>query len=130
MNHLPKPIRSEAVLRSGFRHFAGMLVIALAAMGLSLTAMAAEVTDEEVELFATASINVQEVTDEYEARLEDASDEEQQELVVEMTERMQQAVEDSGLTWQRYQDIVFEAGADQNLNERIIAEIQAQGGGA
>ncbi len=108
------------------RRFLTLAVILLAGFGLAATASAGDVTDEEVELFAAASIAVEDVTDRYEAQLEDAPKAEQQELVAEMSEKMQQAVLDAGLSWERYQDIVFEAGSDEVLNERIIQEIESQ----
>ncbi len=107
----------------------GRLITVLAAFALSfglVAVAAAEVSDEEIELFAEASIAVEDVNERYESKLEDADEAEQQELVTEMSEKMQTAVTDTGLTWERYEDIVFEAGSDEALNERIIQEIERQ----
>ncbi len=79
-----------------------------------------EVTDHEVEAFAEAQNEVGQIQQDYQTRIADAADPEaQQAIVEEANEKMVDAVQECGLSVERYNTILNSAHADPELQARI-----------
>lgn len=84
-----------------------------------------QVSEEKVDQFVTAYVEVQKINREYSAQLQAAAEPEQAtELQQEAQTKMQKAVTDSGLTVSEYQQIASLANQDAELRERIQEELQ------
>ncbi len=95
------------------------------ATALPATAQDAEYTDEQIEAFAEAALDVAEIRDAYAADLAAVeSEEEQQALVDEGNEAMIAAIEDSpSISLDEYLEIGEAAAEDPELGEQIAAVI-------
>lgn len=83
-----------------------------------------DVSDSEVEGFVEAYMAVQSVNQEYTQKLQAVEDPEQAtELQQEAQGKMEQAVSDSGLSIDQYQQIANQAGQDEELRGKIEAEL-------
>ena len=110
----------------------GLSIICLLALALMPAAAAAqgygfeeqpaqtEVTDQEVGAFAEAQNEVGQIQQDYQGRIADTADPEaQQAIVEEANEKMVDAVQESGLSVERYNTILNSAHADPELQARI-----------
>jgi hypothetical protein len=90
-----------------------------------MAAPALDVTDETLQSFAVAFLQVAEISQEYQPQLESAaSPEEQDQVRIEAGERMIQAVEQAdGITVDEYQGILQAAQTDPELAQRINTQI-------
>lgn len=79
-----------------------------------------DVSDSEVEEFVDAYMAVQGVNQEYTQKLQEVEDPEKAtELQQEAQGEMQSAVDDSGLSIEKYQQIANQAGQDEDLRGKI-----------
>lgn len=87
--------------------------------------VAMDVTDETVQSFAVAFLQVAQISQEYQPQLESAdSTEEQQRVQMEAGERMMEAVETvEGISVQEYEQILQAAQVDPDLAQRINTQI-------
>lgn len=84
-----------------------------------------EVDDQELETIAEAYVDVQSLTDEYNQRIQQAeSAEEAQSLQAEYAEKATSTVEDQGLSIDRYDNVVRAATVDEELRDRLLAQIE------
>ena len=84
-----------------------------------------QVSEEKVDQFVTAYVEVQKINQDYSAQLQAAAEPERAtELQQEAQRKMQQAVTESGLTVPEYQQIASIAGQDAELRERIQNELE------
>ena len=92
-----------------------------------------EVDDATLETFVKAYIDVREIGQELEPKIENASSsEEAQQLQQQARERMQAAVQERDMTVQRYSRIAAALNADTELRQRFtekLQEIQSEEGG-
>ena len=81
-------------------------------------------SDEEVAQFAQANQEVQDIQSEYTGKLQDAGGDQEKaaDIQQEAQEKMVQAVEDSGLGVEKYNQILQVAQADPDLVKRIQAQ--------
>ncbi|SDU16461.1 DUF4168 domain-containing protein [Halopseudomonas salegens] len=85
-------------------------------------AAAEPVSDEDLQNFVDAASEVNEIRDEFTGRLEGVeSQEEAQALQIEAQEKMVEAVEDSGIEVNQYNEIATRLQADPELQERAEA---------
>ncbi len=83
-------------------------------------------SDAELEQFAQAFVEVEEVRNEYGPRLSDAEDmEAATEIQQEANELMTSAIEDNGLTVETYNAIAQSTQADPELREQILEKVEA-----
>ena len=79
-----------------------------------------QISEEKVDQFVTAYVEVQKINQEYSEQLQATEvPEKATELQQEAQTKMQEAVTDSGLTIPEYQQIASRAGQDQDLRARI-----------
>lgn len=79
-----------------------------------------QISEEKVDQFVTAYVEVQKINREYSEQLQATEvPEKATELQQEAQTKMQEAVTDSGLTIPEYQQIASRAGQDQDLRARI-----------
>lgn len=79
-----------------------------------------QISEEKVDQFVTAYVEVQKINQDYSEQLQAAEvPEKATELQQEAQTKMQEAVTDSGLTIPEYQQIASRAGQDQDLRARI-----------
>lgn len=92
-----------------------------------------EVDDATLETFVKAYIDVREIGQELEPKIQNASSsEEAQQLQQQARERMQAAVQEHDMTVQRYSRIAAALNADTELRQRFtekLQEIQSEEGG-
>ena len=96
--------------------------------GAGAEMQAASFTDETLEAFVAAALDVQEVRAEYEGRIAEAADDDAAAtLATEARDAMVQAVEDSeDITVEEYLAVGTAADADPVLAERLTAMFQEQ----
>ena len=101
-------------------------VAATPALGQSEQAPAApSISDEQLDQFAEAALAVNRIGQQYASQLQAAENEEQaQEIRAEAQEEMVQAVEEEGLTVDRYNEIYAAAENDEEVNAAIQALLQ------
>lgn len=87
-------------------------------------AQASDFTDQEVAQFAQANRKVQDIQTDYTGRLQEAAGDQEKvaEVQEEAQEKMVQAVEETGLGVDKYNQILQVAQADPALVERIEAQ--------
>ena len=84
-------------------------------------------SDDELEQFAQAFVEVEEVRNEYGPRLGEAEDmESATEIQQEANELMTSAIEDNGLTVETYNAIAQSTQADPELREKILGKVEGQ----
>ena len=114
---------------------------ALATLGLALAAVPATAgqpagiqlaqaesfSDEKIESFAMAALEVSKIRNDYVGRIQQAgSEEERQQLAEQATSEMVDAVEATpGITTEEYNAIIQAAQGDQALSDRIKQQIQS-----
>ncbi|WP_341939099.1 DUF4168 domain-containing protein [Marinimicrobium sp. C2-29] len=98
-----------------------------AAPGAQPQAEQIEVSDKEVEGFVDAYMAVQGVNQEYTQKLQEVEDPEKAtELQQEAQGEMQSAVDESGLSIEKYQQIANQAGQDEELRGKIEEALAAR----
>lgn len=98
-----------------------------AAPGAQPQAEQIDVSDDEVEGFVDAYMAVQGVNQEYTQKLQEVEDPEKAtELQQEAQGEMQSAVDESGLSIEKYQQIANQAGQDEELRGKIEEELAAR----
>lgn len=84
----------------------------------------ADISEEKVDKFVTAYVEVQKISQDYSAKLQAAEEPEKAtELQQEAQTKMQKAVTKSGLSVPEYQQIASLAGQNPELRARIEAEM-------
>jgi hypothetical protein len=84
----------------------------------------APVSDTEIEQFAAAALEVQTLHNQVAPKLEQAADPEELARLREETEReMRWAIEETGLTVQRYQDIFVAFQRDPEINAKVREQL-------
>lgn len=84
-----------------------------------------EVGESELDTFTTIYVEVREISEEYESRMQSAQDaEEAQRLQAEMRDAGVEAIEDHGWTQQQYAETARAINADQALLEEAMALIE------
>lgn len=85
---------------------------------------ATPVSDAEIDQFITAANEIQVLHQDAQAKLSSATDEtEAAELRQEAEQEMHAAIEDSGLTLQRYQEIFVAYQSDPQVNEKVTRKM-------
>lgn len=108
------------------------LALASAPMAAFAQSAAAQETDEyseqELDVFTSALIEVASVREKYTPLLQSAETEDQQAAIVEEANaEITKVIEDTdGLTMDSYLEIAKAASEDQTLNQRIVQRVQAQ----
>lgn len=83
-------------------------------------AMQSQITDEDLERFASAESKVSEIRDDFSERLSQAEDQaEAQSLQLEAQERMVEAVQSEGLAVPQYNEIATRMQTDPELQQRM-----------
>jgi len=89
---------------------------------------APEVTDEQVQAFVDAYVAVNDVREEYTARMQEAEDQEEaQALQMEANEAMSAAIEESGLSVEEYQEVAMAVSADPEVREQVTQMLEERG---
>lgn len=85
-------------------------------------------SDAQLESFAEAVTKVLAVRQDYQAQIAEVTDPDQQQALIEeaQTEMMTAVENTDGITVETYNDIGMAARSDQELNDQIIALIEAQ----
>lgn len=116
--------------RTGILVFAASLlvpaVLAQAPQQAQETAPEVDVSDEEVTRVAELLVDIDEVQREYQDRLRHVNDaDDARSLQQEMKEAINQTIESfDGLATDRYDEIVRAAQADDELKQRILAQVE------
>ena len=77
-------------------------------------------SDQELQQFAEAATDIQEISAQWEPRLQQAETQEEIEQVRQAAnEEMVEAIEDNGLSVEKYSEIYMSAQSDPELNERV-----------
>lgn len=85
----------------------------------------AQVTDEKLDSFASAAVEIQAINEEARARLsEPSTSESPEDLQRQANEDIISAVQDEGLTIEEFNEIARQAQDDPALHSRVIAKIQ------
>ena len=85
-----------------------------------------EVSADEIIVFAKAQHQVDRIREEFNERLPNAQNsEEQQRIVQEANDKMVNAIQDQGLTVERYNTILTAAQSDPELQNRILQAMQS-----
>ncbi|MFO8052895.1 MAG: DUF4168 domain-containing protein [Candidatus Omnitrophota bacterium] len=85
-----------------------------------------DVSDEDMEAFAKAQNKVEEIRQKYQSKLSDVEDQtKRQEMVQKMNEELVDAVKNSGLSVERYNEIFEAAQNDSQLQQRISETMQS-----
>lgn len=87
-----------------------------------------DVSAEEIEEVAVLFVEIGEVRTEYQSRLRDADDSEKARAIQqEMQNKITQTIDEfEGLSVERYDKIVQAAQADDELKEKILAQVEKQ----
>ncbi|MCP1726356.1 uncharacterized protein YqfA (UPF0365 family) [Natronospira proteinivora] len=89
---------------------------------------APEVSDEQIASFVDAYVAVNDVREEYTARLQEAEDQEEaQALQMEANDAMTAAIEDSGLSVEEYQNVAMAVSADSDVREQVTQMLEERG---
>lgn len=87
-------------------------------------APATPVSDDEIDQFISAANEIQVLHEDAQKKLSEAGDETQAAAMREETERsMHSAIEESGLTIQRYQEIFVAYQSDPEVNEKVAEKM-------
>lgn len=86
-----------------------------------------EVSDQQLQQFATAQMQISEIQQDFSARLQGVEDaEEAHELQVKANEEMTDAVEEAGLDVQAFNEIAMAIQNDPELQQRLTAMLHDQ----
>jgi len=89
---------------------------------------APDVSDEQIASFVEAYVAVNEVREEYTARLQEAEDQEEaQALQMEANDAMSAAIEDTGLSVEEYQNVAMAVSADAEVREQVTQMLEERG---
>lgn len=126
MNKMIKQPLAIATLAAAMVCFPGIASAQTANNAPAATAQQpqAQISEEKVDKFVDAYVEVQKINQEYTAQLQSTGEPEKAtELQQEAQTKMQQAVTDTGLSIPEYQQIAALAGQDQELRSRIEKEL-------
>lgn len=86
---------------------------------------APDVSDEQIEQFVDAYINLSDVREDYTTRVQEAEDQEEaQAIQEEANEAMTAAIEDAGLSMEEYQEVAMAINADSEIRERVTSMLE------
>ena len=89
---------------------------------------APEVSESQINAFVEAYIAVNEVREDYTARLQEAEDQEQaQQLQQEANDAMTAAIEDNGMSIEEYQEVAMAVNADADVREQVTTMLEERG---
>jgi|GEM_PF-1745010 len=89
---------------------------------------APEVSDSQVEAFVDAYVAVNDVREEYTERLQNAEDQEEaQQLQQEANDAMSEAIADSGMDVEEYQEVAMAVNADPDVREQVTEMLEERG---
>jgi len=89
---------------------------------------APEVSDAQVEAFVDAYVAVNDVREEYTERLQNAEDQEQaQQLQQEANDAMSDAIAESGMDVEEYQEVAMAVNADPDVREQVTEMLEERG---
>ena len=83
-----------------------------------------EVSDTEVAQFASATVRVDQIVQDWNVRLQAADEQEQPEMQMQAQEDLVEAVEAEGLSVERYNQLAMAAQTDADLAGHIAARMQ------
>ncbi len=87
-----------------------------------------DVTDEQIDAFVQAHINLDEVRQEFTQRLQQAEDQEEaQQLQQEANEAMFAAIEDAGMEVEEYEEVAIAVNADPEVREQVTSRLEDEG---
>ena len=87
-----------------------------------------EVSDEQIDAFVEAHVNVNEVREEYTQRLQEAEDQEEaQQLQQEANQAMTDAIEDSGMDIEEYEEVAMAVNADPEVRDDVMERLEEAG---
>ncbi len=94
-----------------------------------------EVSDEELATFVDAALQVRQVYDKYESDIESAEGEDREEMMRQRDEELRTAVEEAGLSVERYNTIHSAVTSNDALNQRYYEMVRdrrenMEGGGS
>lgn len=82
--------------------------------------MGSNISQQELETFAVAAVEVQRISDDYQLKFAgSATPQERETIQREATERMTKAVQDKGMTVDQYNEVARTAQSDAHLAEQI-----------
>lgn len=82
--------------------------------------MPSSLSQQDLQTFATAAVEVQRISDDYQARFAAADTaEERQQIQQEATDKMAKAVEDKGMTVDQYNEVARTAQSDADVANQI-----------
>lgn len=122
-----KPIRlTAAALATAGLAFAAVPAVAGQPAGIQL-AQAEEFSQEKIESFAIAALEVSKIRDQYVGRIQQAeTEDERKQLAEEATGKMVEAVQSApGITTDEYNAIIQAASEDEELTQRINEQIKS-----
>lgn len=103
----------------------GTIASVVFAMGALVSGVQAEVSNSEMESFAAAYVDIVNIRQEFAPQMDEAANEEEMaELQSAVMDRMSNAVESNGLSLDRYNEIVDQIQGDDELEQRVVEEIQ------
>ncbi len=83
-----------------------------------------EFSDEEIETFAAAYVEVTAIQQDYQRRMQEAEGAERQALGQESSQRAEEAMAAHGLTSQEFNEIAVRLPQDEDLRSRVQAAVQ------
>lgn len=87
-----------------------------------------EVSDEQIDAFVEAHVNVNQVREEYTQRLQEAEDQEEaQRLQQEANQAMTDAIEDSGMDIDEYEEVAMAVNADPEIRDQVMERLEEAG---
>ncbi len=89
---------------------------------------APDVSDAQIDAFVEAHVNVNDVREEYTERLQQAEDQEEaQQLQQEANQAMQEAIEDSGMDIEEYEEVAMAVNADPEVRDDVMERLEEAG---
>ncbi|MCP1727299.1 type IV secretory pathway VirB10-like protein [Natronospira proteinivora] len=89
---------------------------------------APEVSDSQVEAFVDAYVAVNDVREDYTERLQNAEDQEEaQQLQQEANDAMSDAIAESGMDVEEYQEVAMAVNADPEVREQVTEMLEERG---
>lgn len=86
---------------------------------------APQVTDQQLETFAVAALEVQKINQTYQPKISQAESPEDQKVLYEQaTQEMTQAIRDSGMSVEQYNQLTTVVQADPELSQRLQSHIE------
>lgn len=125
MNIRKPTIGTAAALLAGFM-MTGPTVVMAQSTPPAQSAPRAAITDQHIQAYAEAALEVQEISAKWQPRIAEAQQPDQaQSLQKEAQQEMVEAVQDKGLTVQQYNDIYRVAQADPQVRDKITRQMES-----